>query len=471
MSAVELIEQWSHIPAVLIAITGLIAMLESLAMVGLVVPGVVMLTAAASLAGHEQVPIAALIAAAFLGAVIGDGISYWLGRTQRRRVPHWWPFSRHPQWLEQGQRFFIRHGPLSVVLGRFIGPVRPIVPMVAGMMFMPPARFALFNLLSALAWAPVYLLPGYYLGRAWQSMIHLPAGVEQGLTALVLTLAALILILSWLRRRLARGSRLYGAVLRAARRHVVSRRLWLALRRRGVGGEVPLASLILAASALLAFALMGLWVAGLSQPPAFDVAIQQLAARLDSPMVSRLSLWLDRLGDSFGIAALLLPWLGWWLLQRRWAILLHWLGALALLAMSNTLFKALVGRVRPETPAHLIGSFSWPSAHTSSAVLVCGLGAAFAAERLSSAARRWPYWLALTPASLIALSRLTYGVHWLSDLIGGALLGLAICAATRVSYHLFAGPPQADSRPFTLAVLVFTSLLLAVLRILVLPAF
>lgn len=52
-------------------------MVESLALVGLLVPGVVLITAAASMAGHQMVALPWLIGAAFAGAVLGDGLSYF----------------------------------------------------------------------------------------------------------------------------------------------------------------------------------------------------------------------------------------------------------------------------------------------------------------------------------------------------------------------------------------------------------
>lgn len=472
MHPVALIDQWAHNPTVLVLIVGIVALLESLALVGLVVPGIVMLTAAASLAGHDQVSIIVLMLSAFIGAVLGDGASYWLGRTQRDRIRQWWPFNRYPQWVDRGERFFTRYGALSVAFGRFVGPVRPIIPMVAGMMHMPPARFVVVNVISALLWAPAYLLPGYYLGRSWQRLIHLPPGTEQWLSVLMLMLIVLGFALSWLRRRLDRDSRLYHGLLIRARHHSVTRRLWLGFRQHRAGGEIPLASVILLLAAALAFIGWTWLVAGLQQPLSLDVAAQGFFSRPDNQVLTRASMILDRVGDAIGIIAMLLPWLVWLLWRKRLAALIHWGGALALLAFSNTALKQWVGRVRPDTPEHLIGSFSYPSAHASTAVVFWGLSAAFIAEGLSSRARRWPYWVAIVAASMVALSRLTFGVHWLSDLIGGALLGLIICAVTRISYHFFAHRYLAgtvDRRQLIL--LTLASIVLVIMRVVWLPAF
>ena len=144
----------------------LIAMLESLAVAGLLIPGVVLLFAAAALAGGGDLGLMATLSWAFAGAVCGDLLSFAMGRWFHQDIRRLRLFVRHPHWLARGESFFRRYGIYSIVLGRFIGPIRPIIPMVAGMFDMPFWRFLLVNVLSAAAWAPVYVLPGYIAGNA-----------------------------------------------------------------------------------------------------------------------------------------------------------------------------------------------------------------------------------------------------------------------------------------------------------------
>ncbi len=79
MTLVQLLQQLTPSPALLLLIIAGIAMLESLALVGVLVPGVLLITAAASMAGHQELALPATLAAAFLGAVAGDGASFLLG--------------------------------------------------------------------------------------------------------------------------------------------------------------------------------------------------------------------------------------------------------------------------------------------------------------------------------------------------------------------------------------------------------
>ncbi|PJE80086.1 Inner membrane protein YabI [invertebrate metagenome] len=142
------------------------AMLEALAIVGFFIPGIAIMFALGALCGSGVMSLEAMVTWAIIGAVTGDGISYQLGRHFHHQIRGWWPFSRYPLWMDKGERFFRDYGDLSIALGRFIGPIRPVVPVVAGMLDMPPLRFYTVNVLSAIPWAIAYMMPGYLAGQS-----------------------------------------------------------------------------------------------------------------------------------------------------------------------------------------------------------------------------------------------------------------------------------------------------------------
>jgi len=142
----------------------LIALAESLAIVGILVPGVVILLGAGTLIGNGTLAFWPMMAWAVAGAIIGDAISFQLGRHFESASKHLSWFENHPEHLEKGHAFFTKWGELSVIIGRFFGPIRAIIPLVAGLMGMKPARFYAANIFSALLWAPAYLAPGIVLG-------------------------------------------------------------------------------------------------------------------------------------------------------------------------------------------------------------------------------------------------------------------------------------------------------------------
>lgn len=144
----------------------LIAFIESFAIIGILVPGVFLLYVAAFLAGTGLLTLPVTLTMAFLGAVLGDGLSFLLGWKYRDDVRRWPVLRDNVQWMDRGEQFILAHGAKSIVAGRFIGPMRPLTPLIAGTLSMRHRRFFAINVLSAIAWAPVYILPGYALGAA-----------------------------------------------------------------------------------------------------------------------------------------------------------------------------------------------------------------------------------------------------------------------------------------------------------------
>jgi len=73
--------------------------------------------------------------------------------------------------LPSGIRFFARHGGKSVFIGRFLGPMRAVVPLVAGVMRMHRGRFWFANVTSALVWAPMLLFAGDAVGDVGDHLV------------------------------------------------------------------------------------------------------------------------------------------------------------------------------------------------------------------------------------------------------------------------------------------------------------
>lgn len=165
----ELLAWIEHNPAYAGWVVFGVSLAESLAIVGVLVPGVVILIGAGTLIGAGVLDFWSMCAWAVAGAIIGDGLSYWLGHHFEYLTGRWRWFRLHPDHLQRGIRFFDEYGDLSIALGRFFGPLRAIVPLVAGLMRMPPKRFFIANVLSALVWAPAYLAPGILLGEIGES--------------------------------------------------------------------------------------------------------------------------------------------------------------------------------------------------------------------------------------------------------------------------------------------------------------
>lgn len=134
---------------------------ESLALLSLLLPATAILFGMSGLLGASGIGFWPCWAAAVAGAFLGDWVSYWVGLHYKDRIAGMWPMTRAPELLPRGERFFAKWGLAGVFMGRFFGPLRAVVPLVAGSCAMPMARFQAANLASALVWASGILSPGF----------------------------------------------------------------------------------------------------------------------------------------------------------------------------------------------------------------------------------------------------------------------------------------------------------------------
>ncbi|PLX73184.1 MAG: hypothetical protein C0614_13045 [Desulfuromonas sp.] len=146
----------------------IIAFLEALVGVGLIMPGSVLTVFSGWLAFQGKAPLFEIILAAAMGALCGDLLSFWggarLGPTLRRHRP----LRSRQELLRLAEIFFIEHGGKSVLIGRFIGPIRGLVPFIAGAGQMAVRPFFWYSALSGLLWGISYPGLGYLGGSSWQ---------------------------------------------------------------------------------------------------------------------------------------------------------------------------------------------------------------------------------------------------------------------------------------------------------------
>lgn len=152
--------------AVAYVVIFLSALLEAVPLAGSVVPGSTVILALSALVPSGNLKLAPILIAAIAGAALGDGLAYWLGYTQKRRVLSLWPMSKYPALIAESERFFLRYGTFAVFFARFVPPIRAFVPITAGALDMPPPKFFAIDVLAVLAWAPAMILPGVLAGSA-----------------------------------------------------------------------------------------------------------------------------------------------------------------------------------------------------------------------------------------------------------------------------------------------------------------
>lgn len=133
---------------------------ESLAFISLLIPAWAALVGIGMLIASGGLNFWPIWVAGALGAAFGDWLSYWIGVKLGPPVAQIWPLSRHPDLIPRGERFVKNWGVLGIFIGRFFGPLRASVPLVAGIFAMPSMQFQLANFTSAFVWAAVLLTIG-----------------------------------------------------------------------------------------------------------------------------------------------------------------------------------------------------------------------------------------------------------------------------------------------------------------------
>jgi len=179
----------------------LLAFAESMAFLSLFVPFTAMIVAAGTLIGAGTLDPWIILPWGILGASLGDAVSYWIGRYFGDKVPHVWPFKNDPELLARGHRFFLRWGVLSVCLGRFFGPLRAVVPIIAGMMEMPHGRFQVANVGSAIVWLPLLMLPGAIAGTLFKDVANFGERAFGYVFLAFVLFPLLVGFVVWLRKR------------------------------------------------------------------------------------------------------------------------------------------------------------------------------------------------------------------------------------------------------------------------------
>jgi membrane protein DedA with SNARE-associated domain len=151
-------------------IVGVLAFGESLAFISLLIPAWAVLVAMGVLIGETGISFGPILVAGAVGAALGDWLSYWIGIKVGPAVGNVWPLSRNPGLIPRGERFVKRWGALGIFIGRFFGPLRAAVPLVAGIFLMPWWRFQVANFVSAFVWVAVVLTLGDVVAQIFKLM-------------------------------------------------------------------------------------------------------------------------------------------------------------------------------------------------------------------------------------------------------------------------------------------------------------
>jgi undecaprenyl-diphosphatase len=386
---------------------------------GIPLPGETALVAAAALAALGHLSIYAVVATAVAAAIIGDNAGYWIGRTGGIALLRRYGRFMHldESHLERARRFFERHGPKTVFLGRFIALLRSWAAVLAGAASMPYRTFMLYNAFGAVCWGVIVGALGYVFGRNLPQLQRYIGQAGLAGALFVALVVGLVLGWRWFERRHPRARAFVAA--RFARGEYLGLHLTIGL----------------------AISLAGLWLfAGITEDVVhhdpltqFDVTLLDWLHAHATPAGYTIFNAISLLGSSvamtvlgLGVAVLL----G---IRRQWPVLGGWVAAFAGGGLLNQILKLMIQRPRPPYAAAFLPSFSWsfPSGHAMASLIGYGL-LAYLLVVLWVPRRSVQTAIVFGAALLIVAigaSRLYLGVHYFSDVVGGYAAGVLWLAA------------------------------------------
>jgi membrane protein DedA with SNARE-associated domain len=398
---------------------------ESLAIVGLFIPGTIVMPAIGGMIGAGILPAYWIVIAAILGAMLGDNLSYWLGHHYHEQIRNYWPFNRVPKILERGEIFFKKYGGISVFIGRFVGPVRPIIPVIAGMLNMSPARFTIANATSAIIWALVYIAPGILLGAVSE---QLAPHVAARLLLMLALVTAIAWIALWISNKLWNSTQkifehFFKALWLKATIHIPT--LHRMLLHKHINNHKPFSIIFYTIFLTLLLTFISLSVARHGTMTYLDWPVFLFLRSIEISPLDTVMASASHITNIITLCSIGIALFAWLFLQKEWRIAFYWLANIALTYCMIKILQYFIPMAPPDLHTQLKTFHTFPS--ISLGIFTALLGNFLIPSYYSLTWLRYKKPLLLLILFLIScatLPKLYFGFHWLSSCIASVL-----CAA------------------------------------------
>ena len=415
------------------------AILETTVVIGLFLPGSTIILVLGALSARGYLDTGDLIWFAVLGAVAGDNINYYLGRKYGAEWLGKGFWFLKPFHIEKAKTIMDAHGAKSVFLCRFIPSMKEVVPFIAGSVKMNPKPFIFWNVLGAIGWGLQWVLAGYIfaqslnLAEVWLSRAGL-------FIALLVITGGILYFFKWLiSRRGKQFSAMAGSVWHAIKaavagnEHVIA---WLQKHPRSISFlkarlDTTVFSGLTATIFMLAFVyVLALFVGILedlitSDPIiAADTRIANLVVAFRTEALTNVFNWITLLGKSQVILVFICTLtVILWLWRKNDYILSLFIAVIGS-EVFTFLGKWAFHRPRPLTALYVENSYSFPSGHATVAVAFYGFAGFLLAHFIDDWNRKINiFFLTVLIIAAIGLSRIYLGVHFVSDIWAGYLVG------------------------------------------------
>lgn len=417
----------------------LATLLETTIGIGLIIPGSTIILFMGTLAAKGYFDLGDLLWFTTIGAILGDNINYFIGKKYGNKV-----FSKgfwfiKPVHFKKGEEFFEKHGAKSVFIGRFIPSLKEIIPLIAGTFGMKRLPFMLWNILGAIGWSFVWVLPGYFLAQSLDlATIWLTrAGIFLTVLLIIFVVFYILKIIFikkgkdffsflssiWQSTKQAITENL--EVKKFTERH---KKFFVFLQKRlDKNNFYGLPLTLLSLALIYVLGLFGGIIEDIINSDIIvsaDIRVANLLAIFRNAELTKIFSWITLLGKwqvilVFTVATISILWL--W---KKRTYIIPLLLSIAGSEIFTSIGKVVFHRARPNVAIYPENSFSFPSGHATIAIAFYG----FLAYILIKNAKQWKrkiniFFTGLILIILIGFSRLYLGVHYVSDVWGGYLAG------------------------------------------------
>jgi membrane protein DedA with SNARE-associated domain/membrane-associated phospholipid phosphatase len=434
----------------------LISLIESLPLIGTVIPGSVTMTLIGVFVGRSMLPAGLTLLFSALGALLGDTIGFWIGKRYNERLEKLWPFNKHPHGLIKGKAFFENHGGKSILLGRFVGPARSSVPLIAGLMQMAWIRFFVAAVPSSVLWSLAYLFPGILIGAV---SLVLPARLTTIFLIVGLAIIVLLWLLFWVIQRFFTFlgftiNRWVDRLWSWLYHHHSAKFLTWITNRRNPRDHHQLTLLLLSGVSFLIFLIFLIVVTTVGPLTNFNGPVFYLLQSIRTPRFDQFFVVITLLGETVTVFAVAVLFTLVLVIKKQWRAAFTLIGILLVSACAVYLFKSLIYSPRPTGFLSVIKSSSFPSGHTALSLTVLGFMAFLIAQEIRQNWRWLPYSVGTLLVFLVCFSRLYLGAHWLEDVLASIFLGFSILLLTIVCYRRYPPTTWIDARILLIGTLI-----------------
>jgi membrane protein DedA with SNARE-associated domain/membrane-associated phospholipid phosphatase len=425
-------------------LVGAMAFLETGAFVGFVAPGEFTVILGGVIAGEGTISIIPLIGIVWICAIAGDSISFLLGHRFGRQflLEHGPKVRISEERFHQVEDYFDRHGGKTIVIGRFIGFVRPLAPFIAGTSRMTYGRFIPYSILGTGLWGSTFCLLGYIFWRSFSTVSKVAGRATLAFGVLAAAIALIVYARHRLkdpaeRERLERWMNSHGVtrwawhwlvhpVARVAWPQI--RFLWHRLTPGRLGLEFTTAMAVLVGGAYTFIFYASALNGDVDQVFPLDNAAFDVANRIRSQMLVDVAKVVTAAGSLPFVLTVVVVGSIALVMRRRPLELFALAGGFGLVVLAAHLAKAAIDRPRPAgSLVETVGS-AYPSGHSAYATTYVAMSVIGTRVFEGIASRTAVVLAGVIAAAVIGATRVYLRAHYLSDVIGGYGLGLAIYA-------------------------------------------